>query len=120
MTEVTIGETRYLLNVEMRAGRAVAWAANAATRERFGMECSGDTESAAIERLKRWLTWQAEHAAALEALQLAEQSYYRTLAGSAFVDTGEGPSAIELHKESLEHVEAARVRLDEIRARRPD
>ena len=32
----------------------------------------------------------------------------------------EGPSALELQKESLDAVEAARLRLDEVRARRPE
>ena len=70
--------------------------------------------------LTRWLQWQGEHAAALEELQRAERAYHRTIAGSAFASPTEGPSAIELQKESLEAVEAARVRLDEVRARRPD
>ena len=68
---------------------------------------------------ERWLEWQHEHAAALEALQQAQRTYHRTIAGSAFASPAEGPSAIELQKESLDAVEAARVRLDEIRGRRP-
>jgi hypothetical protein len=71
------------------------------------------------ERSEPWLAWQREHAAALEALQQAQRAYHRTIAGSAFASPTEGPSAIELQKESLDAVEAARVRLDEIRARRP-
>ena len=67
----------------------------------------------------RWLEWQHEHAAALEALQQAQRAYHRTIAGSAFASPAEGPSAIELQKESLGAVDAARVRLDEIRGRRP-
>jgi hypothetical protein len=67
----------------------------------------------------RWQEWQREHEAALEALQQAQRAYHRTIAGSAFASPTEGPSAIELQKESLEAVEAARVRLDEIRGRRP-
>jgi hypothetical protein len=68
---------------------------------------------------ERWLEWQHEHAAALEALQQAQRAYHRTIAGSAFASAAEGPSAIELQKESLDAVEAARVRLDEVRGRRP-
>ena len=68
---------------------------------------------------ERWLEWQREHTAALEALQQAQRAYHRTIAGSAFASPTEGPSAIELQKESLDAVEAARVRLDEIRGRRP-
>ncbi|HMB80378.1 MAG TPA: hypothetical protein VKI43_09945 [Vicinamibacterales bacterium] len=66
-----------------------------------------------------WLAWQREHTAALEALQQAQRAYHRTIAGSAFASPTEGPSAIEMQKESLDAVEAARVRLDEIRERRP-
>jgi hypothetical protein len=66
-----------------------------------------------------WQEWQREHAAALEVLQQAQRAYHRTIAGSAFASPTEGPSAIELQKESLDAVEAARVRLDEIRGRRP-
>lgn len=68
----------------------------------------------------RWQEWQREHTAALEALQQAQRAYHRTIAGSAFASATEGPSATEIQKESLDAVEAARVRLDEIRARRPD
>jgi hypothetical protein len=69
---------------------------------------------------ERWLEWQREHAAALEALQQAQRAYHRTIAGSAFASPTEGPSPVELQKESLDAVEAARVRLDEIRARQPE
>ena len=68
----------------------------------------------------RWLEWQHEHAAALESLQQAERAYHRTVAGSAFASPTEGPSALELQKESLDAVEAARLRLDDVRARRPE
>jgi hypothetical protein len=68
----------------------------------------------------RWLEWQREHAAALEALQQAQRAYHRTIAGSAFAGPTEGPTAIELQKESLEAVEAARLRLDEIRSKKPE
>ena len=67
-----------------------------------------------------WLAWQREHAAALEALQQAQRAYHRTIAGSAFASAAEGPSAAEIQKESLDAVEAARVRLDEVRARKPE
>src|ERR687887_107051 len=49
-----------------------------------------------------------------------EREYHRTIAGSAFANPTEGPTPLELQKESLEAVEAARVRLDEIRARQPE
>ena len=90
------------------------------TGARFGTECAGTTESQAIDRLRRWLAWQQEHAAALEALQDAERAYHRTIAGSAFASPTEGPSAVEMQQESLNTLEAARVRLDEVRARKPE
>ena len=67
-----------------------------------------------------FLEWQREHAAALDALQQAQRAYHRTIAGSAFAGPSEGPTAIELQKESLDAVEAARIRLDEIRQRMPE
>ena len=67
-----------------------------------------------------WLAWQREHAAALEALQQAQRAYHRTIAGSAFASAAEGPGAAGMQKVSLDAVEAARVRLDEIRGRKPE
>ena len=67
-----------------------------------------------------WKTWQREHTEALAALQEAQRAYHRTIAGSAFASAAEGPSAAEIQKESLDAVEAARVRLDEVRARKPE
>ena len=85
-----------------------------------GSSAPARQEAAAIERLARWLDWQHEHAAALEALQQAERAYHRTIAGSVFANPTEGPTAIELQKDSLELVEAARIRLDELRSRKPE
>lgn len=103
-----------------RDGGWVAHAERGETGDQFGIECAGATRQEAIDRLTRWLDWQREHAAALEALRQAERAYHRTIAGSAFANPSEGPDAIELQRESLEAVEAARLRLDEIRARRPE
>jgi hypothetical protein len=120
MRDVTLGDQRYRLIAAERDGRWVAHAERADSGERFGIECAGSSDADALDRLKRWLDWQYEHAAALDALQRAERAYHRTIAGSAFASPTEGPNAIELQKESLEDVEAARVRLDEVRARRPE
>jgi len=90
------------------------------TGDPFGIECAGGTEREAVARMTRWLEWQQEHTAALASLQQAEQAYHRTIAGSAFASTTEGPSPIEMQKESLEAVEAARLRLDDVRARKPE
>lgn len=103
-----------------REGQWIARAERVDTGDPFGIECTGATEDEAREKLNVWLGWQREHSDALEALQQAERAYHRTIAGSAFASAVEGPSAVEMQKESLQAVEAARVRLDEIRARRPE
>jgi hypothetical protein len=103
-----------------RDGQWIARAEDEETGDPFGIEVSGPSEAAAVERLSNWLDWQREHAEALQALQQAERAYHRTIAGSAFSSTSEGPSPIEMQKESLDAVEAARIRLDEIRARKPE
>ena len=119
MREIALGGARFRLVAARRDGEWIAHAERADFDDPFGVECSGPTETAALDRLAEWLTWQHEHGAALEALQQAERAYHRTIAGSAFASPSEGPTAIELQKESLEQVEAARIRLDEIRARKP-
>jgi hypothetical protein len=110
----------YTIKTIERDGQWVAFAERTDNGDRFGIECVDASESAARARLERWMTWQAEHAAALDALQQAERAYHRTIAGSAFANPSEGPSPIEMQKESLEAVEAARVTLDEVRARKPE
>src|SRR5258705_9804164 len=119
MKQLTIGDVEYRLICTERDGQWLAHAERDATGDPFGVACSGASAEEAIARLTRWLEWQSEHAAALDALQRAENAYHRTIAGSAFASATEGPSAIELQKESLDAVESARVRLDEIRGRRP-
>lgn len=120
MREMAIGEKTYRIHAVERDGRWIARATRIDTGDPFGLECAGETEAAAIERLARWLDWQHEHAAALEALQQAERAFHRTIAGSAFANPTEGPTSIEMQKESLDLVEAARIRLDDLRARKPE
>jgi hypothetical protein len=117
--EITAGGVRYRAVVAREPERWLAHAERIDTGERFGAECSGASEADAVDRLARWLTWQHEHASALEALQQAERSYHRSVAGSAFVSPVEGPTAIELQQESLDQLKAARERLDEVRGREP-
>ena len=112
--------SNYRIITSERDGRWIARARRADTGDPYGVEYSGASSEKATRRLTAWLEWQGEHAAALEALQQAEQAYHRTIAGSAFAITVEGPSAVELQKESLDTLEAARVRLDEVRARQPE
>ena len=114
-----VGDRRYRIRTQQRDGEWLARAEDAESGNRFGVECSAPAEDAAVQKMQRWLEWQGEHAAALQALQTAERAYHRTIAGSAFASPIEGPSAIEMQKESLDKVEAARVRLDEVRSRQP-
>jgi hypothetical protein len=116
--EIRVGDRQYRIVAVERDREWTARAEHVATGERFGIECTGQTDTGAIERLVQWLTWQHEHASALDALQEAERAYHRTIAGSAFANPTEGPTAIELQKEAFNKVDAARLRLDEVRARR--
>jgi hypothetical protein len=120
MRHLTVGHARFALSATELSGRWVASALRADDGERFGIECVGETADEALERLAQWIEWQHEHAGALADLQQAERAYHRTIAGSAFASPLEGPSAVELQKDSLEQVEAARIRLDQVRARRPE
>jgi len=117
---MVIGERRYRVICAERDGQWIARAEREDTGDPFGIECAGATEHDARARLARWLEWQAEHTAALDDLQQAERAYHRTIAGSAFASPNEGPSPIEMQKESLAAVEDARVRLDEVRSRKPE
>ena len=70
-----------------------------------------------------WIEWQREHEEALAALQAAQHAYHRTVAHGAFAGAADGPSMAEnaeMQQGSLEALEAARLRLDEIRARKPE
>ena len=61
-----------------------------------------------------WAAWQRDHAAALAALQQAQRAYHRQA-----VDPPTPSGLRRAAQESLEAVDAARVRLDEVRARMP-
>jgi hypothetical protein len=64
--------------------------------------------------------WQKEHAAALAELQEAQRAYHRAVAATAFQGAAEEPPAEEMRRASLEALDAARVRLDGVRARKPE
>ena len=118
--KTTIGLTTFIVQATERDGHWLARAVREENGDPFGIECTGASEAEAVARLTRWLEWQNEHTAAIEALQQAERAYHRTIAGSAFANSADGPAAIEVQQGSLDAVDAARVRLDEIRARRPE
>jgi hypothetical protein len=119
MRTLAVGAVEYRLVVTGSDGSWIAHAERVDNGDRFGIECAGGTEEDAIAALVGWLEWQHEHAAALEALQGAERAYHQGLAAGAFADPNEGASAAELQRELLDALEAARVRLDEVRERKP-
>ena len=120
MKQISFGEASFRLRAVERGGVWVASAEQVENAARFGIECTGASEGEALDRLAAWLTWQHEHAAALAALQDAEGDYHRTIAGSAFATSAAGVAPNAMEEEGLNAVAAARVRLDEIRARRPE
>lgn len=64
--------------------------------------------------------WQKEHAAALAELQEAQRVYHRSVAATAFQGAADEPSGEEMRRASLDALDAARIRLDEVRARKPE
>jgi hypothetical protein len=116
MTDIAVGTETYRLVVSGQGGQWTAHAVHAVSGDRFGTTFTGPTETDVVARLTAWLEWQRDHSAALAALQSAEQAFHRTIAGSAFINASE---AVESQQESLNEVEAARVQLDEVRARQP-
>jgi hypothetical protein len=63
--------------------------------------------------------WQREHAAALAELQDAQRAYHRAVAATAFQGAADEPSGEEMRRASLDALDAARVKLDDVRARKP-
>jgi hypothetical protein len=114
--QVQIGAKRFRLRVEPRGTVWLATAEDADRGDRFGPEITAESEARALEALERWLDWQHEHIEALEALQRAERSYHRAVAGDAFSapDQRSGDAA-----RLLDDVDRARLRLDAVRARQP-
>ena len=72
-----------------------------------------------MTRDEAFVGWQREHAAALADLQDAQHAYHRAVATTAFQGAAEEPTAEEMRRAALDALDAARIRLDEVRARRP-
>jgi hypothetical protein len=65
-----------------------------------------------------WAEWQRDHAAALAALQEAQRAYHRVAMAGAL--SGGGAQSVEdRRRSSLELLDAARTKLDQVRARMP-
>ena len=123
MKQITLGDSD--LSSSLRAERDGQWLAHAVrddTGEPFGIECAGATGEAALigwtdalARMAARARGGAGGAAAAPSVRIIERS---PAAPSRTRPTVR--RAIELQKESLEAVEVgARVRLDEVRARKP-
>lgn len=118
LKNVAIGETTYSVTAVERDGGWVAEARKAPSGMRAGPSACAGTPDEAVARLVRWLEWQREHEDALAALQSAEQAYHRAIAGSAFAPGL--AEATEVQQEALQRIEAARLRLGEIRQHQPE
>ena len=71
---------------------------------------------------RAWLDWQRDHEEALGVLQAAQHAYHRTVASGASAGAADGRSIVEnadMQQGVLKALEAVRLRLDEIRARKP-
>jgi hypothetical protein len=68
---------------------------------------------------KRWLEWQAEHAAALAALQTVERTYHRLIATRAFASPADLASSDEAVRTALQAIEKARTILARRRSGSP-
>ncbi len=118
--QVEIAGVAYRLVAVPRDGRWRAYALRAGTGEQFGPDLHGATESEARDRLERWLEWQHAHSAALLELQEAQHAYHRSVSDTAFAGHESGGRAgSDTRRDALEAVDAARARLDDLRARRP-
>ena len=116
--DLTLGDTTYTVDAIEREGAWIAEARKAPSGMRVGPPATAPTADAAIARLMRWLQWQRDHEDALAALQAAEQTYYRAIAGSAFASGL--AEATEMQQEASQRIEEARVRLEDIRQNQPE
>jgi hypothetical protein len=115
---LTAGRTAYRLIAVERDGYWTAYAERVEDAARFGIDVTADSAEEARRRLASWLEWQHAHMEALTALRDAERLYHRALAGAAFGTVEPSPVNGEVTA-SLERVNDARSRLDDVRGRRP-
>ena len=120
MSDVFVHGQRFDIRVSRRDGRSIAYAVRPETGDRFGADFAGTSDDEAVASLTRWLDWQDDHAAALEALQEAERAYHRAVASHMLAGEADRSAAGQQRSECLERVVSARERLDAIRVRRPE
>lgn len=111
------GDRAYRIWAAERGGQWMAHAVRVDTGDRYGGDFTGATEQAAVDAVARWLKWQGDHEAALIALQSAERAYHRLVAEDAFAGAADRAARAGLRRETLAHLERARVHLDEVRGR---
>jgi hypothetical protein len=118
VADVVINGSRFHVHVE-RSADGLRWTAQALREDgaAYGPRQEAWTEGAAVEQATRWLQWQADHTAALEALRAAEHAYHRARAGDAFA--ADGSEAARRSSERLAALDAARRHLDDVRLARP-
>ena len=120
MSLLIVRGQQFNIRVSRRDGHSVAHAVRAETGDRFGADFTGGSDDEAVASLTKWLEWQSDHAAALEALQEAERAYHRAVAGHMLAGETDRSSAGQERTECLEQVASVRKRLDDVRARRPE
>lgn len=119
MPRLVLGGQAFIIRAARRGVAFTAHAVRAETGDRFGGDFTGVSEADAVAGVTRWLEWQGDHSAALQALQDAERIYHRSVADQAFAPKEHDDARLRARRESLELVESARARLDAVRARRP-
>jgi hypothetical protein len=116
---VTVGDRTFRIHAVEQPG---SWLAHAVSLE-HGDRCSEDmaapTETEAMDRVRRWLEWQRDHAMALAELQTAQRAYHRTITDVAFASRADSEQAPHARPTALALVDAARAKLDAMRACRP-
>ncbi len=115
---LSFGDARFEIAARPDGAQWVAQARREDRRESHGPAFRAASEMEALDRCAAWLTWQQEHEAALRALQAAQRTYQRAVTAGAFAPPADGPGP-DAEREALQEMEAARVRLEEVRERQP-
>jgi hypothetical protein len=120
MVRVTVGDRAFRIDAVEQQGAWLAHAVSVEHGDRSSDDMAAPTQAEAVDRVRRWLEWQGDHAAALAELQSAERAYHRTIADLAFTSRADSEQAMHARRAALESVDAARAKLDETRGRRPE
>lgn len=115
---LSFGDVRFEIAARPDGAQWVAQARREDRGESHGPVFRAASEAEAVDRCTTWLTWQQEHEGALRALQAAERTYQRAVTAGAFAPPSDGPGP-DTEREALREMEAARVRLEDLRERQP-